>query len=49
VTLAGIEAVSTDEVGRVAGMLFSNGSLGVTVLGPDAPGVRLTPSRLDLA
>jgi predicted Zn-dependent peptidase len=48
-TLEGIEAVTTDDVRRVAGHLFSNGSLGVTVLGPAAPGLDLSPARLDLA
>jgi predicted Zn-dependent peptidase len=48
-TLAGIEAVTTGDVQRVAGQLFSNGSLGVTVLGPDTPGQTITPARLDLA
>jgi predicted Zn-dependent peptidase len=48
-TLEGIEAVTSDDVRRVAGHLFSNGSLGVTVLGPGMPGLDLSPARLDLA
>ena len=48
-TLAGIEAVTAAEVQRVAGQLFSNGSIGVTVLGPDTPGLAITPARLELA
>lgn len=46
-TLAGIEAVTADDVGRVAHELFSNGSLGATVLGP-ASGISLTAEQLDL-
>jgi predicted Zn-dependent peptidase len=48
-TLARIEAVTADDVQRVASRLFSNGSLGVTVLGPSADRLELTPARLDLA
>ena len=48
-TLANIEAVTEDDVQRVAAHLFSNGSLGVTVLGPDSEGLSLPPDRLDLA
>jgi hypothetical protein len=36
-------------VQRVAARLFSNGSLGVTVLGPDTDGLSLPADRLDLA
>ena len=36
-TLAGVEAVSTGDIQRVAGDLFSNGSLAATVLGPSLP------------
>jgi predicted Zn-dependent peptidase len=46
-TLAGVEAVSTDDIQRVAADLFSNGSLAATVVGPSAP--PLPPSRLDLS
>jgi predicted Zn-dependent peptidase len=45
-TLAGVEGVTSDDVQRVASALFSNGSLSVTVLGPDSPA--LTRDRLDL-
>jgi predicted Zn-dependent peptidase len=48
-TLARIEAVTAEDVQRVAAHLFSNGSLGVTVLGPDTEGLSLPPDRLDLA
>ena len=48
-TLARIEAVTVEDVQRVAARLFSNGSLGVTVLGPDTEGLSLPPDRLDLA
>ena len=48
-TLARIEAVTAEDVQRVAARLFSNGSLGVTVLGPDTEGLSLPPDRLDLA
>ena len=44
-TLAGVEAVSTDDIQRVAADLFSNGSLAATVVGPLAP--ELPPARLD--
>jgi predicted Zn-dependent peptidase len=46
-TLAGIEAVTADDVRRVAHELFSNGSLGATVLGPTS-GLALTTAQLDL-
>jgi predicted Zn-dependent peptidase len=46
-TLAGIEAVSRDDVRRVAHELFSNGSLGATVLGQTG-GLNLTTAQLDL-
>jgi predicted Zn-dependent peptidase len=46
-TLAGIEAVTADDIGRVAQELFSNGSLGATVLGPNR-GLTLTKAQLDL-
>jgi len=46
-TLAGVEAVSADDVQRVAADLFSNGSLAATVVGPSAP--ELPPARLDLS
>jgi predicted Zn-dependent peptidase len=45
-TLAGVEAVSADDIQRVAADLFSNGSLAATVVGPSAP--ELPPTRLDL-
>ena len=45
-TLAGIEAVTVDDIQRVAGDLFSNGSLAATVVGPSAP--ELPRARLDL-
>jgi predicted Zn-dependent peptidase len=45
-TLAGVEAVTADDVQRVAADLFSNGSLAATVVGPSAP--ELPPTRLDL-
>jgi predicted Zn-dependent peptidase len=47
-TLARIEAVTAEDVQDVAARLFSNGSLGVTVLGPETKGLELTPARLDL-
>jgi predicted Zn-dependent peptidase len=47
-TLARIEAVTADDVQRVASRLFSNGSLGVTVLGPSTEGLSLPADRLDL-
>jgi predicted Zn-dependent peptidase len=46
-TLAGVEAVSTRDLQRVASDLFSNGSLAATVVGPSAP--ELPPARLDLS
>jgi predicted Zn-dependent peptidase len=46
-TLAGVEAVSTGDLQRVAADLFSNGSLAATVVGPSAP--ELPPARLDLS
>jgi predicted Zn-dependent peptidase len=46
-TLAGVEAVSTADIQRVAADLFSNGSLAATVVGPLAP--ELPPARLDLS
>jgi predicted Zn-dependent peptidase len=36
-TLAGVEAVTAEDIQRVAADLFSNGSLAATVLGPGAP------------
>ena len=48
-TLARIEAVTAEDVQRVAARHFSSGSLGVTVLGPDTEGLSLPPDRLDLA
>jgi predicted Zn-dependent peptidase len=46
-TLAGIEQVSRDDVRRVAHELFSNGSLGATILGQTG-GLTLTHEQLDL-
>jgi predicted Zn-dependent peptidase len=46
-TLAGVEAVTGDDIQRVAADLFSNGSLAATVVGPSAP--ELTRERLDLS
>ena len=46
-TLEGIERVTAADVWRVAGDLFSNGSLGATVLG-QTNGFTLTKERLDL-
>ena len=46
-TLQGIERVSPDDVQRVAGELFSNGSLAATVLG-QVNGLQLPRERLDL-
>jgi predicted Zn-dependent peptidase len=46
-TLAGVEAVSTGDLQRVAADLFSNGSLAATVVGPSAP--ELPATRLDLS
>ena len=48
-TLEGIERVTAEDVQRVAGDLFSNGSLGATVLGPVTGDLNLTTRRLDLA
>jgi predicted Zn-dependent peptidase len=48
-TLDGIERVTADDVQRVAGDLFSNGSLGATVLGPQTSDLDLPARRLDLA
>ncbi len=48
-TLEGIERVTVGDVQRVAGDLFSNGSLGATVLGPSTGDLNLTARRLDLA
>ena len=45
-TLNGVEAVTIDDVQRVATDLFSVGALAATVLGPGAPD--LTPARLAL-
>jgi predicted Zn-dependent peptidase len=46
-TLEGIEAVTMDDVQRVAKELFKNGSLGATVLG-SVNGLKLTDKELDL-
>jgi predicted Zn-dependent peptidase len=46
-TLQGIEHVSAEDVQRVAGELFSNGSLAATVLG-QVNGLQLPRERLDL-
>ena len=46
-TLAGVEAVTPDDIRRVAADLFSNGSLAATVVGPAAP--ELSRQRLDLS
>jgi predicted Zn-dependent peptidase len=46
-TLAGVEAVTVDDILRVAADLFSNGSLAATVVGPSAP--ELPRTRLDLS
>ena len=46
-TLAGVEAVTVDDVQRVASDLFSNGSLAATVVGPSAP--EMPRTRLDLS
>ena len=43
------DTVGLDALVEVAARLFSNGSLGVTVLGPDTGGLSLPPDRLDLA
>jgi predicted Zn-dependent peptidase len=46
-TLAGVERVTAQDLQRIARDLFSNGALGVTVLGP-SDGHNLTRERLDL-
>ena len=46
-TLAGVEAVTSEDILRVAADLFSNGSLAATVVGPAAPALPRT--RLDLS
>jgi predicted Zn-dependent peptidase len=46
-TLEGVERVTPDDVQRVAGDLFSNGGLGVTILGP-SNGKLVTRERLDV-
>jgi len=46
-TLEGVERVTAADVQRVAGELFADGTLGVTVLGP-GNGYALTRERLDL-
>jgi predicted Zn-dependent peptidase len=46
-TLAGVEAVSSEDIQRVAADLFSNGSLAATVVGPETPALPRT--RLDLS
>ena len=46
-TLEGVERVTAADVQRVASELFSNGNLGVTVLGP-RNGLSLTRDRLDV-
>ena len=46
-TLAGVEAVTAEDILRVAADLFSNGSLAATVVGPAAP--ELPRARLDLS
>jgi predicted Zn-dependent peptidase len=45
-TLAGVEAVTEDDVLRVAGDLFADGGLAASVVGPGAPD--LSRERLDL-
>jgi predicted Zn-dependent peptidase len=45
-TLAGVEAVTSEDVQRVARDLFADGALAATVLGPQIP--ELTPAKLDL-
>jgi predicted Zn-dependent peptidase len=45
-TLAGVERVTADDVARVAGDLFANGSLAATIVGPTPHEV--TPAQLDL-
>jgi predicted Zn-dependent peptidase len=46
-TLAGVEAVTADDVQRVAAELFSPGALSATVLG-NVNGLQITPAQLDL-
>jgi predicted Zn-dependent peptidase len=46
-TLAGIEAVSTEDVHRTSRELFANGSLGATIVG-QTNGFSLTKERLDV-
>jgi predicted Zn-dependent peptidase len=46
-TLAGVEAVTSEDILRVAADLFSNGSLAATIVGPSAP--ELPRTRLDLS
>jgi predicted Zn-dependent peptidase len=46
-TLAGVEQVTVDDVQRVAGVLFSDGALAATVLGPRIPD--LPRSRVSLS
>jgi predicted Zn-dependent peptidase len=46
-TLSGIEAVTPEDIGRVAGDLFKNGALSATVLG-NVDGLGIPPERLDL-
>ncbi len=46
-TLEGIEAVTSEDVVRVAGELFANGALAATLLGPAVNG-GLSPERLGL-
>jgi predicted Zn-dependent peptidase len=46
-TLQGIERVTADDVQRVAGELFANGTMAATVLG-QTNGLRLTRERLNL-
>jgi predicted Zn-dependent peptidase len=46
-TLAGVEAVSSQDIQRVAADLFSTGSLAATVVGPETP--ELPRTRLDLS
>lgn len=46
-TLSGIEAVTPEDIERVAGDLFSKGALSATVLG-NVDGLAIPPERLDL-
>ena len=46
-TIAGVDAVTTGDIQRVAADLFSNGSLAATMVGPAAP--ELSRARLDLS